>query len=198
MIHFRIRDYLSALCYRALTPFFGKLSSSARIIRPLRIVGARYMFVEANSTVQVGAYIALLKIHPQVPELRIGEGAMIGSHIHIIGTRRIVIGRRALLADRVYLSDNLHEYTDISRPILAQGLRQIADVEIGEGAWIGENVCIIGSSVGCNSVIGANSVVTRDIPDYCMAAGAPAVIHKRYCPDSKVWRRTDALGIFIA
>jgi acetyltransferase-like isoleucine patch superfamily enzyme len=197
VIYFRIRDYVSVLFYRTLKPFFGKLGSGSRIIRPLRIVGARYMYVEANATIQVGAYVAVLKTHTQPPELRIGEGAMIGNHAHIICTRRIVVGRQALIADRVYISDNSHEYTNISRPILAQGLRQLADVEIGDGAWIGENVCIIGSRIGRNSVVGANSVVVRDIPDHCVATGAPAAIIKRYCHDTNSWQRTDAAGNFL-
>lgn len=47
---------------------------------------------------------------------------------------------------------------------------------IGEGSWLGENVCVIGANIGKHCVIGANSVVTKDIPDYSIAVGAPAKI----------------------
>ena len=60
-------------------------------------------------------------------------------------------------------------------------------VIIGEGSWIGENVCIIGASVGKHCVIGANAVVTKDIPDYCVAVGTPAKIIKKYDTKIKKW-----------
>ena len=60
-------------------------------------------------------------------------------------------------------------------------------VIIGEGSWLGENVCVCGASVGKHCVIGANSVVTRDIPDYCIAVGSPARVVKRYNFDKNTW-----------
>jgi acetyltransferase-like isoleucine patch superfamily enzyme len=62
-------------------------------------------------------------------------------------------------------------------------------VEIGSGSWIGENACIIGAKVGENSVIGANSVVTKDIPDYCVAVGIPARVIRKYNREKKVWEK---------
>lgn len=59
---------------------------------------------------------------------------------------------------------------------------------IGNVAWIGENVCIIGASVGKNSVIGANSVVTRDIPDFCVAVGSPARVIKKFDFSDECWK----------
>jgi acetyltransferase-like isoleucine patch superfamily enzyme len=58
---------------------------------------------------------------------------------------------------------------------------------IGDGSWIGENACIIGAHVGKNCVIGANAVVTSDIPDYSVAVGVPAVVIKRFDAPSKMW-----------
>jgi acetyltransferase-like isoleucine patch superfamily enzyme len=76
-------------------------------------------------------------------------------------------------------------------------VEQLSPVIIQDGAWLGENVCVVGASVGKNSVVGANSVVTKDIPDYCVAAGAPAIIIKRFDLEKKEWRRTDKEGNFI-
>jgi acetyltransferase-like isoleucine patch superfamily enzyme len=61
------------------------------------------------------------------------------------------------------------------------------EVIIGSGSWIGENVCIIGASVGRNSVIGCNSVVTKDIDDYCIAVGSPARVIKRFDFNTRQW-----------
>lgn len=195
---FRVRDLLSVLAWRLLgRPFFGRLGRHARIVWPLRLVGLRHMHLADDVTLQVGAYVAVLPATPDAPGLVVGRGTLIGNHAHIVATRRVEIGEKVLIADRVYLSDNLHEYHDVTLPVMDQPLRQLADVVIGDGAWIGENVCIVGARVGSHSIVGANSVVTRDVPDFCVAAGAPAVIVRRYCEDSCCWRRTDAQGHFL-
>lgn len=63
-------------------------------------------------------------------------------------------------------------------------------VIISDGTWIGTNAVIVGNvKIGKNCVIGANSVVTKDIPDYCIAAGIPARIIKRYNIETHSWER---------
>lgn len=197
MIHFRIRDYLSALFYRLLAPCFGRLGRGARIVWPLRIVGARFCHFEAGCTLQYGAYVAVLTDLSPAPVFRVGPGTMIGDHAHIIVTGRVELGAKVLVADRVFIADNRHEYADPDRPVLDQGLRQLGEVHIGDGAWIGENAVISGCRIGKGCVIGANSVVSRDIPDHCVAAGSPARVIKRFCRDRRAWLDTDADGEFI-
>lgn len=68
----------------------------------------------------------------------------------------------------------------MKQPIIQKGT-----VEIGEGSWIGENVCIIGAHIGRHCVIGANSIVTKNIPDYSIAVGTPA---KDYDFEKKEWK----------
>ena len=68
---------------------------------------------------------------------------------------------------------------DINTPIKEQDISIVSPVVIGEGSWLGENVCVCGASIGKHCVIGANSVVTNDIPDYCVAVGAPARVIKK-------------------
>ena len=70
-----------------------------------------------------------------------------------------------------------------------QAVSFLKSVHIGEGSWLGENVCVCGASIGKHCVIGANSVVINDIPDYCVAAGSPAKIVKKYDFDKKQWVR---------
>jgi acetyltransferase-like isoleucine patch superfamily enzyme len=130
--------------------------------------------------------------------LRIGSGTYIGRFCHIYATAEITIGTKVLMADKVYIADNLHGHADITVPVIDQPVQQTNPVAIGDGAWLGENVCIIGASVGKNAVIGANAVVTKDIPDYAVAVGAPAYIIKRFDNNLQQWRKTDKLGNFIA
>jgi acetyltransferase-like isoleucine patch superfamily enzyme len=87
------------------------------------------------------------------------------------------------------VSDNLHTYEDVNVPVIKQGIKQCEEVEIGEGSWIGENVCVIGAKVGRHCVIGANAVVTEDIPDYSVAVGMPAKVIKKYNPEKGIWER---------
>jgi acetyltransferase-like isoleucine patch superfamily enzyme len=198
MMHFRIRDHLSVLLYRALfAPWFARFGRRVRVVWPLRIVGCRYIRLQDGVTLQYGAYLAAVGTNGVVPALEVGAGTQIGNHAHIICTRRIDIGERVLIADRVYISDNQHEYQDVRHAVLEQPVRQLADVVIGTGSWVGENACIIGCRIGRNCVIGANSVVTRDLPDYCVAVGAPAIPVKRYCADRGTWRKTDSQGNFL-
>ena len=196
MLHFRVRDALSILFYRLLAPFFGTMGKRVRIVRPLRIFGARYCHFEDDAVVQFGAYIAVLKQRDSEPVLKVGARTMIGNHAHIVVTRRVEFGRSVLTADRLFVADNRHTYEDPRVPVRDQGLTQLRDVRIGDGSWIGENVCISGASVGAHCVIAAGSVVTRDIPDACLAAGAPAQVVKRYCERRQSWLRTNASGDF--
>ncbi|MCC7351506.1 MAG: acyltransferase [Phycisphaerales bacterium] len=121
------------------------------------------------------------------PRLDIGSDTMIGHHGHIMVIGHMKIGRHVLIANGVYISDNLHGYEDVSRPVFDQPLVH-RPVEIGDEAWIGENVCVLpGVKIGRHSVIGSNSVVTRDIPPYCVAVGAPAAVIRRF--DGQEWNR---------
>ena len=106
--------------------------------------------------------------------LSIGDNAQIGHFVHIIAKYNVKIEDSVLIADKVYISDCDHNYIDVSIPIYKQGVHHSGDVVIGEGSWLGENVCVLGAKIGKHCVIGANSVVTHDIPDYSIAVGAPA------------------------
>ncbi len=131
------------------------------------------------------------------PILTIGDGTYIGNFAHIYCTSKIEIGKNVLFADKVYVSDNLHTFEDVNVCIINQSIKQLDTINIGDGAWIGENVCIIGASIGKQSVVGANSVVNKSIPDYCVAVGSPAKIIKRYSFEKKAWLKTNSGGDFV-
>ena len=97
----------------------------------------------------------------------------------ISAVRSVILEENVLLARNVYISDHIHKYSDIGIPVMAQGLSKIQPVVIKRGAWLGQNVVVCpGVTIGVGAVIGANSVVTNSIPDYCVAAGAPARVVK--------------------
>jgi acetyltransferase-like isoleucine patch superfamily enzyme len=173
-----------------LYPFqFRKYGKGSLIYSPVAIDGKSNIEIGDKVTIQEQGWIAAMPLTGNTPLLSIGDGTVIGHFCHIYATKSIRIGENVLMADRVYVSDNLHTYEDVNVPVIKQGIKQCEEVEIGEGSWIGENVCVIGAKVGRHCVIGANAVVTEDIPDYSVAVGMPAKVIKKYNPEKGIWER---------
>jgi len=166
---------------------FRSLGRGSFLHRPFRIDGGEYMDVGRRSAMQSGGWLYCCGINGRPANLKIGDGCVFGYNNHITAVGSVVIGDEVLTANNVYISDNIHGYEDVACPIMYQPVLFKRAVVIGDGSWIGENACIIGASVGRNSVIGANAVVTRDIPDYSVAVGSPAVVIRRFDPELKEW-----------
>lgn len=166
---------------------YNNLSFKARVFFSVRVQGKKYIQILKSSTIQRYGWLLALKIDQHEPELFIGKGCSIGDFCHITAVRKVHIEDYVLIANKVYISDNIHAYQDIHMPIIKQGVCFRSAVTIGTGTWIGENVCIIGAKIGKNCIIGANSVVTKDIPDYSMAVGSPATIIKRFDHSQNQW-----------
>lgn len=181
--------------YKAVFKFIGYRS---KIISPLKIEGYSNISIGSRVNIEYKTWLAAVA-HTNSPtcNLIIEDGASIGHFNHIYATSKIHIGKKVLTADRVYITDNLHSYKNVNIAIMDQPIKQIQEVKIGDGAWLGENVCIIGANVGKGCIVGANSVVTKDIPDYSVAVGAPAKIIKRYSFELNEWLNTAPDGSFI-
>lgn len=130
-------------------------------------------------------------------ELRFGNNVRMNFNNHVIASHKIVIGNNVNMGNAVYIADNAHEYEDIEIAPRYQPVKQLNDVIIGDDTWIGERAIILGAKIGKHCVIGSQSIVNHDIPDYCVAVGAPAKIIKRYDFATKQWRKTDSKGNFI-
>lgn len=169
---------------------FKGLGHASFINCPLRIDGIDNIIIENDVIIEYKSWLAAVP-HTGFASclLKIGNGTRIGHFNHIYATREIIIEDYVLIADKVYISDNLHSYKNPLVPILQQEIEQKQNVRIGHGAWIGENSVIIGAKIGKHSVVGANSVVTHDVPDYCVVAGAPAKIIKKYNFDEGIWEK---------
>jgi len=181
--------------YKTKFKYFGYGSS---IRNPLSLNGTKNISIGQSTAIGYKGWLAAVPHTGKSScELSIGNNCAIGNFNHIYATQKIVLEDYVLTADKVYISDNLHCYEDVNTPINLQPIVQKNTVVIGRGSWIGENVCIIGCSIGKQCVIGANAVVTKNIPDYCVAVGNPAKIIKRYCFDTNSWKKTNADGTFI-
>jgi acetyltransferase-like isoleucine patch superfamily enzyme len=113
------------------------------------------------------------------PTLTIGNGTYIGRFAHINAWRNVIIESDVLIADRVFISDADHNYENTALPVILQGDAFKGPVRLKRGCWLGVGVVILpGVTVGINSVVAANSVVTKDVPDHSVVGGVPAKIIK--------------------
>ena len=166
---------------------FKKLELRALVSLPHRIEGAKYISLHRSVRIKSHSWLTAFKIDEVDPDMTFGEGCSIGDFNHIAAVRSVIFGRNVLTANGVYISDNLHGFEDINIPIMFQPVKFKSPVVIGDGSWIGENACIIGAKIGKNCVIGANSVVLQDVPDYSVAVGSPARIIKRFNTETNRW-----------
>lgn len=174
-------------------PFqFKSFGKKSKIVSPLKIDGKKNIIVGDQVYISYKTWLLCLSLtNNEHPILKFGNGCKIGNFNHICSTQSVVFENDVLTADKVYVSDNLHSISSIDIPIHKQPIKQINTVTIGEGSWLGENVCVIGANIGKHCVIGANAVVTNDIPDYSIAVGIPAKVIKRYNFETQQWERTE-------
>jgi acetyltransferase-like isoleucine patch superfamily enzyme len=110
--------------------------------------------------------------------LSLGDKSVLARDVSINCYLDVEIGDSALIADGVYISDFDHKFTDLTTPIKDQGITK-ARVRIDRDVWIGTKVTVCrGVRIEEGAVVGANSVVTRDLPAYAVAVGAPARVIK--------------------
>lgn len=108
--------------------------------------------------------------------LKIGDFCKIGKDVQINAYENVEIKSNVLISDRVHISDASHNYKK-DEPILNQGSNFFGSVIIESGAWIGINAVILPNvKIGVNSVVAANCVVNKDVPDNSIAVGVPAKI----------------------
>jgi acetyltransferase-like isoleucine patch superfamily enzyme len=127
-----------------------------------------------------------LRVHEG--EVSIGAKTVMGQECTISAFQHVSIGRECILADRVMLIDFDHGVVEVDRPIRLQGIYK-RDVHVGHNVWMGYGACVLrGVSIGDNSIVGTSSVVTNEVPQNAVVAGAPArVIRMRNQPRSMRW-----------
>ena len=112
---------------------------------------------------------------PDAARIRIGSGTFLNIAVMVASLELVEIGDHCMFANGCFVTDSSHRFDDPDLPLTWQGFTSKGPTRIGDNVWCGANVVITsGVTVGERCVIGANSVVTADIPPFSVAAGAPA------------------------
>ena len=110
------------------------------------------------------------------------------ANLQVAAQRKITIEDDVMFASNVHINDGFHGYDNANIPYKLQKISNIAPIKIKMGCWIGQNVVVFpGVTIGKLCVIGANSVVTKNIPDRSIAVGNPAAIIKTWNKEKQIW-----------
>jgi acetyltransferase-like isoleucine patch superfamily enzyme len=117
---------------------------------------------------------------PGEARVRIGSGSFLNIAVMVAAVELVEIGNHCMFANGCFVTDGSHRFDDPDKPVPWQGFDTKGPTRVGDNVWCGAHVVITsGVTVGERCVIGANSVVTRDLPPNTIAAGSPAKVLKR-------------------
>jgi acetyltransferase-like isoleucine patch superfamily enzyme len=198
----RFDDQISELTL----PQFASRGRKLRIARPRRIVNPERIHIGDDVTLGPGCMLNPLRRYPGRTmhldagvesvdfdsRIEIGDRVSATGYLTIGAAASVVIEDDVLLASHIYIGDNLHGMARVDVPYKYQPLERVEPVRIGRGTWVGEHAVILpGVSVGEFAVIGANSVVTADVPPRTVVAGAPARPIRRWSESHGGWVRAE-------
>ena len=147
--------------------------------------------IAKRGTIRFGRFVWIgdrTKIRCHEGEVIVGQKSVLGQECTISAYRRVRIGEQCVIADRAMFIDFDHGVVEVERPIRLQGIYK-RDVDVGSNVWVGYGACVLrGVRVGDNSVIGTNSVLTKDIPANAVVGGVPArLLRMRDAPSGLRW-----------
>jgi acetyltransferase-like isoleucine patch superfamily enzyme len=187
-------SYIRPIVYKSIFGNVGKgclIERNVRIDNPLRVYMGDRVFIGENCFISPGSrqggirFESDIFIAPLCGFKAFGGQITIGKHVHfsrnsfINGRGGVEIGQDSLFGPNVVLMTTNHVFADVSIPIRLQGV-QSAAIKIENNVWLGSNVLVMpGVTIKTGSVVAAGAVVTKDIPDFSIAAGVPAKVIKK-------------------
>ena len=168
------RDARPRWYIRLLAPIYPQRGRGSKIYRSVRMDTPPYRRFALGKGSVVESFCC---INNAVGDVIIGDHTRIGLHNTIIGP--VTIGNHVNLAQGITVTALNHNFSETGKRIDEQGV-STAPIAISDDVWIGANAVILpGVTIGSHSVVAAGAVVTKDVPDGCVAAGVPAKIIKR-------------------
>ncbi len=157
----------------------------------VHVLGWRSVRVGRNSMLSEDCWINVNHRDKDDASLLIGDHCFIGRRNFFSPAKLIEVSHFALIgADCRFLGSN-HIYEDPFKPYITTGTTDSGTIRIGANCWIGANCTFVGAiNVGHGSVIGAGTVVNRDIPPFSVAIGNPCRVVKRFNAVEKTWVST--------
>ncbi len=176
-----------------LSKIYGSFDEGSRIYSPKTLIAnKKHIFIGKNVFIRKFARIEpITKWHGQVfnPTIIISNGVSFEQNLHLTCANKVEIGEFSTISSFVFITDIDHEYRDISKPVMQQPIL-VTETIIGKNCFIGTGVKIMaGVHIGEHSVIGANAVVTHDIPPYSVAVGIPAKVIKKFNFETNQWEK---------
>ena len=166
---------------------FASVGDNAYIMSNIYVRGGQKIIIGNNFYCYWGVRIETYSCHNGMkfnPQIIIGNNVSINPDCHIGAINRIEIHDGVLMDSRVFITDHFHGKINREELLVSPQKRILfakGTVIIKKNAWLGEGVAVMpGVTIGENSVIGANAVVTKDIPDNSIAVGIPAKVIKQF------------------
>lgn len=169
------------------------LKKKCNIKKYLKIYNSKYISLGKNVRIKNGARIECYDFFANnilFPKLIIEENVIIGYNFSCLVADEVIIGKNTIIASNVLITSENHGINPESKLQYHEQPLVTGKVIIGQGCWIGERAIILPNvSIGKKSIVSAGSVVTKDVPDYCIVVGAPAKIVKKYNFDTHKWEK---------
>lgn len=170
---------------------------NARLIRfPFDVRNRKLIKIGTRLTTGYGCRLEAHNIKiDNNPKIIMGDSIELNDYVHIASGEKIYLGNNVLIASKVFITDINHgsyngKFQD--NPTSIPNLRKLSTspVIIEDNVWLGESVCVMpGVTIGRGSIIGALSVVTKNIPENSIAVGNPAKVIKSYNFEKKEWEK---------
>lgn len=171
---------LRALLYK---PFFKHIGNMSYFGKPCFIEGCKRISIGKRTRIFPGIRMEAIG----TGEIKIGDNCAIEQNVHITSGGGLLIGNDVTILGNVCITNIDHKYQNIEKPVLEQN-NIISQTTLGDGSFVGFGSIIqAGTKLGKHCVVGANSVIRGEYPDYSVIVGAPGRIVKYFDLNSKKW-----------
>lgn len=183
------RDIVTAL----YTKKFEKFGHDSVLYHPLCIRGRENICIGNQTTILNGVRMQVYNdLTGKQSKIKIGDNCYIGYNNTFLAGGNITLEDGVLMASNILISSENHSINPESPDYYMNQKLSCAPIIVGEGTWIGEKVSILsGVTIGKKCVIGAGSIVTKDIPDFSIAVGSPAKVIKKYNFNTHEWENAN-------
>lgn len=162
-----------------------------------RVIGTAFIEVGPKCSIGRFSWIEAIVGSPNSnPILKLGANFSASERFHVASINQVIIGDGCLVGSGVHITDHNHGsykgagHSQPSEPPIQRRLVSNGAVKIGARVWIGDNVVIVGPAIiGDGAVVGANSVVSGEVPAQTMVIGAPARVVKIFNTETGRWER---------